>query len=508
MGTFFDLWYNKKRLVINITKGVHMAIEKIFVLPHPPVLIEEVGGGESHQLKNTREAYECVRKEIEEIAPDLILFISPHGPVFIDAIAVYDLEEYKGSLSDFGCHKTYTFLKSEMFIKQLMKKEEEESLGFYALNKEEFLSFQYSPVLDYGVLVPLHFLEESIKKIPMVCMTFANFSFESLLRAGKRLQELATESKQKTILLCSGDLSHTLSLDAPCGYHSDGEKLDTLFKEAMASHEPFHPLLADSLLIENAKPCLLEPYAMALGATLGYKKTTSLLSYEAPFGVGYLVASISLDLHSPLGDDQGYNHFIKTRQENAEQRIIQSHSLVKVARKTIEHLLVYDELPRFEVLDYGIKLAEESVLFEADELRRFLSESRGVFVSIKNHRGLRGCMGSVVPRKKSILEEVIFQTKQASMNDPRFDPLSQSDLLEITVTVELLSDLERVENSDELNPQIYGVLIQSGENRSLLLPNLEGIDDVETQLKIASNKGGFTVNEIETIHRFTVEKFV
>ena len=136
-----------------------------------------------------------------------------------------------------------------------------------------------------------------------------------------------------------------------------------------------------------------------------------------------------------------------------------------------------------------------------------LSARAGVFVCLKKHGNLRGCIGTFVPCTGSIAEEVIQNAIAAATQDPRFLRLTPDELDEIEYSVDVLSAPEKIEALSDLDPKKYGVIVAQGAKRGLLLPDLEGVDTVEEQLRIAKTKAGIWSDEQIEISRFTVERY-
>jgi hypothetical protein len=128
----------------------------------------------------------------------------------------------------------------------------------------------------------------------------------------------------------------------------------------------------------------------------------------------------------------------------------------------------------------------------------------GVFVSIKKHGQLRGCIGTFQPTQPNIALEIINNAISAATRDPRFPPIKENELEELTFSVDVLSPPEPVETLDELDPKRYGVIVESGWRRGLLLPDLEGVDTVEQQISIAKRKAGIFEGEEVKLYRFEV----
>ncbi len=136
------------------------------------------------------------------------------------------------------------------------------------------------------------------------------------------------------------------------------------------------------------------------------------------------------------------------------------------------------------------------------------SERSGVFVSIhRNDGSLRGCIGTIVPTKPNIFEEVIANAIAAAKDDSRFDPIDQTELDRLVVSVDRLSALEEVKSTSELDPKEYGIVVSTDDGRQgVLLPDLDGIDSVLDQIKICLVKGGIDSKEKIRVFRFTSER--
>ena len=191
------------------------------------------------------------------------------------------------------------------------------------------------------------------------------------------------------------------------------------------------------------------------------------------------------------------------------QKLLESkakaHLFVNIARETIQSYVTQRLVPKYKHEDDGITINGKR--FDVGPNESVLKAQHGVFVSIKKHGVLRGCIGTIAPTQKNTLDEIVKNAISACSKDYRFDPISLDELEVLTISVDVLSQLSRVEDLEMLSPETYGVVVFSKEKMGVLLPNLEGIKTVEEQLKIASNKGGFSVDDIDEIQSFTVERF-
>jgi len=171
-------------------------------------------------------------------------------------------------------------------------------------------------------------------------------------------------------------------------------------------------------------------------------------------------------------------------------------------------------------MDFYTKLAREAIKTYLETGKKIevlenlpqemLEEKAGVFVSLynKEDHSLRGCIGTFLPTKKNIAQEIISNAISAATRDPRFFPLNKEEIDNIKISVDVLSKPEIIKNVKELDPKKYGILIKTEDGRSaLLLPDLEGVDTVKKQISITCRKGGIDPSiEKIIIYKFTVER--
>ena len=162
----------------------------------------------------------------------------------------------------------------------------------------------------------------------------------------------------------------------------------------------------------------------------------------------------------------------------------------------------YVELAKAAIARYA---EAETVLAIPQELPDSMRQNRAaVFVSIKKRGQLRGCIGTIIPCCECVAEEVIQNAISACSRDPRFPPVRENEIHDLSVSVDVLTEPEPVLSADELDPSRYGVIVSSGYRRGLLLPDLAGVDSVEDQLMIALQKGGIRTHEAYQMERFEV----
>ena len=131
----------------------------------------------------------------------------------------------------------------------------------------------------------------------------------------------------------------------------------------------------------------------------------------------------------------------------------------------------------------------------------------GTFVSLKKQGELRGCIGTIEPMRENLAVEIVENAISAAAKDPRFRPVEEDELPDLTVSVDVLSPPERVAGPGDLDVRRYGVIVRSGSKRGLLLPDIEGIASVDEQISVARKKGGIGELEPVEFYRFVVERY-
>lgn len=165
----------------------------------------------------------------------------------------------------------------------------------------------------------------------------------------------------------------------------------------------------------------------------------------------------------------------------------------------------YVELAKKAIEEY---IKSKRVLSCPKDLPANMKRRAGVFVSLKKNGQLRGCIGTFMPCRDNICEEIVRNAISAATEDPRFYPVTEDELDELIYSVDVLSEPERIKDISELDPKKYGVIVVKGFRKGLLLPDLEGVDTVEEQLRITKAKAGIDPDDEDVeIYRFTVERY-
>lgn len=166
------------------------------------------------------------------------------------------------------------------------------------------------------------------------------------------------------------------------------------------------------------------------------------------------------------------------------------HPLVKLARQTID-----------EYVRSGVTIQPP------EQLSAEMAQQAAAFVSLHRGGALRGCIGTLEPTRDNVAQEVIQNAISAATRDPRFPPLQPSELAGLDISVDVLTPAEPIASIDELDPTRYGVIVQSGWRRGVLLPDLEGVDTAEYQVSIARRKASIGPDEPVQLYRFEVKRY-
>jgi AmmeMemoRadiSam system protein A len=443
------------------------------LLPHPPVVVPEVGGADAARVEKTRRAMEEFATQVSRAAPETIVLISPHGPVFSDTIAVTTMPTAEGSLKNFGAPQVRVRWDNDLALARSVLARAK-TMGLPAIGLDESLAREYKArSLDHGTIVPLWFLHLAAVKCLVVPVAMGVLPPPSLYAFGRAIREAAAETGRRIAVIASGDLSHRLTPDAPAGFDPDGKVFDREITAALESGDIEALFRLDPQTARNAGECGLRPIRIMSGALDGCEIDAKLLSYEGPFGVGYAVALFRPG--EPRRERELQGVIEEIHRGAARQRRAGEGPITALARKALETYVRTGD-----------------ALEAPDPLPTELRGRAGAFVSLKKEGELRGCIGTIGPTRKNLAEEIIAMAIEAGTDDPRFHPVGADELDDLTYSVDVLGEPEDIPGPEHLDPRRYGVIVEKGRRRGLLLPNLDGVDTVKEQVDIACRKAGLT----------------
>ncbi|MBN2503826.1 MAG: AmmeMemoRadiSam system protein A [Bacilli bacterium] len=457
-----------------------MPIIGAFVVPHPPLIIPEIGRSEEKKISNTVSSYKEVASRIKTLEPDTLIIASPHSIMYADYIHISPGAHAEGDFGQFGAPKIKASVDYDpQLIEKISDKAGLEGIRAGTLGARK-------PNLDHGTMVPLYFINQVMSKYKIVRIGISGLSYLDHYRMGIAMAKSTDELNRRVVFVASGDLSHKLKADGPYGFAPEGPDFDAMITNVLKSGNFADMLRFDESFCEKAAECGLRSFIMMAGALDGLSVKPELLSYEGPFGVGYAVAAYTV-----LGEDPE-RLFLKQylEQDNIELEKYRSNEdpYVELARSSLEYYLINNKRMRLPV----------------DIDKELLSEQSGVFVSLKLDGRLRGCIGTIEPSTENIAKEIIQNAISAGTRDPRFEPVTLKEMKRLVYSVDVLKPAEPIRTLSELDPLRYGVIVSNGDRQGLLLPNLEGINTPEEQVKIALRKAGIPETSNYQMERFEV----
>ncbi len=458
----------------------------IGMAPHPPIIIPEIGRGELSNAGKTVEGMKKLSQKIKETEPELLVVISPHGQIMRGGPAVLTGDRLAGDFGQFGFSEVKIEMHTDQQLAELLAREAETETVNPVFLDERDHRFSSDKILDHGAMVPLYYLQEAGLKVTGLHITISFDPYRELYRFGQALRRAVEKRGASTAVLASGDLSHRLKPGAPAGFSPRGEEFDRLLVELLRDGRVDDIFNIDQGLVEEAGECGLRSFMIALGMLEGEVFKPEIISYEGPFGVGYMVGVLYPEERGEpaSGKDESAG-------ENPGKPLPEdSINPAGLARRVLKYYLEEGKLP-----------AVPSPLPPEYETKA------GVFVSLKEEGKLRGCIGTVEPVQDNIAEEIAANAVSAAVKDPRFPPLKREELPEVNISVDILGPMEPISSEKELDPKKYGVLIRSGSCSGLLLPKLEGVDTVEEQMDIVRQKAGVGPGEPLELYRFKVTRY-
>ena len=457
-----------------------MGILAAFMVPHPPMIVPEVGKGSEEQISETVLAYEQIAAETAALEPDTIIFTSPHSVMYAD---YSHISPGSGATGSFRRFRAPGVRFSEEYDTALVKRicALADAEGFPAGTMGE-----KDAELDHGTMVPLWFLRKKYADGRIVRIGLSGLPLSDHYRLGQIIAQAAEDLGRRAVLIASGDLSHKLQEYGPYGFAPEGPEYDRRIMD-VCGRAAFGELFDfDEVFCEKAAECGHRSFVIMAGAFDGLRVKAEALSHQDVTGVGYGICTFY-----PEGEDAD-RHFLETYREKTErecrEKAEKSDAYVRLARTSVEAWV-----RRRERIPVPEELPEE-----------MLTRRAGTFVSIHRNGKLRGCIGTIAATRGNIAEEIIANGVSACSRDPRFSPVTEDELASLEITVDVLGDLEPVDSPDELDVKRYGVVVSRGGKRGLLLPNLDGVDTVEEQIRIARQKGGIRESEPYRLERFEV----
>ncbi|HJX92763.1 MAG TPA: AmmeMemoRadiSam system protein A [Pyrinomonadaceae bacterium] len=431
------------------------------IAPHPPIMVPEIGGGAILEVQDSIDAMAEFTRRLKTTGAETVVLISPHAPLEADSFVAYHGPTLHGDFSRFQAPDTQFSIQVDDELLTAITE---------SAAKEHFKITRIAErVLDHGTAVPLYFLIANGWHGKVVALGYSFLSNGEHLRFGSCIRRAVDDVQRRAAFVASGDLSHRLKPQAPAGYNSDAHLFDEEVVAAIRSCDLERIPEIDQKLRKKAGECGFRSMLVAIGAGGDLERSCEVINYEAPFGVGYVVAQLTLD-----------------------EAGCATTEITRLARETVETFVTSGIAPDPPADPRGI-----------------LAERSPCFVSLKTLDGdLRGCIGTIEPVKDTLAEELIANAVSAATIDPRFPPVTAYELSNLRYSVDVLLPAES-SSFEELDPRVYGVIVEdeSGRHRGLLLPDIPGVDTAKQQVEIATRKAGIPQGTKIKLSRFKVERF-
>ncbi len=430
-----------------------------YAVPHPPLIIPEVGKGREQGIADTIAAYQQVAEEVAAIRPDTIVLISSHVEMYGDYFHIAPGESGDGNFGQFGAPQVKVHAEYDTELRDAICRHAQE-LGIPAGTDGQ----QHS-ALDHGTMIPLYFINQKYSEYKVVRIGISGLSYDRHMALGACIRDMCEELERRTVVIASGDLSHKLKQEGPYGYAAEAPEYDRKVMEIFTGGKLEDLQNMSPEFCRKAAECGHRTFLILAGMLQDTAVTARKLSYEGPFGVGYGVCAFDPQEKDPY---------------------------VRLAKQALETYV-----------------KEGTLLPVSEDLDEELLHTRaGAFVSLHMNGELRGCIGTATPVRGNVAQEIIENAISAGAYDMRFDRVTREELPAIFYSVDVLGPLEHVKGPEELDEKRYGVIVSDGMSQGLLLPNLAGVDSVQEQLEIAQQKANIMPGTPVDIYRFEVVRHV
>lgn len=273
-----------------------MSLVGCFAVPHPPIIIPEVGGSNLADADATVRSMSALRERAAVLDPDTIVLLSPHSPLARSQMGVSMAAKYKGSLAYFRAPQVRVDAEGDVALAETIM----QRAAAHGLPVTETVAREDVFDLDHGAMVPLVYLTGALKRpARLVLLAFSYLDMDEHVRFGRVIGETLMDAPQRVLYVASSDLSHRLIPGAPAGYDPRAAGFDRAVADTFASGDWDGLMSIDPVLVGSAGECGYRSLAVLSGVVAAYEAAggsthNRLLSYEGPWGVGYLVGEVEL----------------------------------------------------------------------------------------------------------------------------------------------------------------------------------------------------------------------
>lgn len=254
------------------------------IAPHPPIMVPEVGGEAAEEVRGSIDAMRDLTERIIASRAETVVLISPHAPLEARAFVAYSDQHLRGDFANFRAPQATVAAPLDRQL--LTAIADAAASGGFTLVAIE------GTALDHGTAVPLYFLQRYGWRGRVVALGYSFLSNEDHVRFGACIKRAVDSVERRVALVASGDLSHRLKPEAPAGYNPEAHFFDEEVVASIRACTPERIIQIDPNLRRMAGECGYRSMLVAFGAIQELPPDCEVLHYEAPFGVGYMVAQL------------------------------------------------------------------------------------------------------------------------------------------------------------------------------------------------------------------------
>ena len=363
-----------------------------------------------------------------------------------------------------GMGKPFSVMPEGTWKTPLGEVEVDEELARRIIESSSYAEEDYAAHEDeHAVEVQVPFLQYIKPDVKIVPIILAGASTEIYREIGHAIARAIKELNREAVILASGDMTHR-------------EPQESARKKDMAAVEAMLALDEDELT---------RRYRNLRISMCAHGPVVTLIAAAKELGV----TGAELVKYQTSGDTTGdYEAVVGYAGVIFKKSAM--HPIAALAKETVETYVKSGKKPSLP-----------------KELTPEMKEKAGVFVSIHKLGDLRGCIGTFEPQQGNVAEEIIANAISSATRDPRFTPIKEEELKDLDYSVDVLTAPEPVQDESQLDAKRYGVIVEAGWKKGLLLPDLEGVDTVAYQIDICRQKGGIGPNEPVKLYRFEVKRY-
>ena len=253
------------------------------ITPHTPLLIPSIGKKKTDKVKKTKESLLQLEQDLYVSKPQIIMMISPHTGLFESSFSVNAHTAFESCFDQFGDLATKRAWNGATDLAA--------KIAHMSNSGDVPVRLVSEDKVDHGVCVPLFFLTAHLPDVKILPIGYSNLDAKEHMKFGELLKDVIMETDKRVAVIASGDLSHCLETESPGGFHKDGKVFDETFTQLLETRNTLGIAQMDEGVVKNAQQCAYRSVLILLGILKNMDYTFKNYSYEAPFGVGYLVGN-------------------------------------------------------------------------------------------------------------------------------------------------------------------------------------------------------------------------